>query len=713
VIAPNIESDTDILHEFLAFKAARINADGNARMDGSTWHSLTPEDKAIWDTISESAKSTILKVAASPSQSSDRARQPPRRQPPRQVNNRDVTTIVNDFVAYLHFAQLESEDETEQTSDMSSQNDSTALTEEPNDYKAYLTKVIDKKVKPSDPRRMMSSSLARNPPTKPTTKKVTIDGETFVREANMVTSSYHHRIAEESLHLREVVGSLVDRGTNITVAGNNCRVISEMLHVRADVTGFQNHQATNLKVGTVGYFTESWQGPCISIIPQSALLGTGNTMISAAQLEAHGVVVNDKSSVVGGKQYISTPDGYDFPIDIVNGLPYTPMRPFTDEEWETLPHVFLGAADWDPRSLDCILSDKEKWHDTISKPAADPWSSLFDKDGNNALRHPINSMNLWLLYLAFVSFLLNSTTHLCYVSSEVRSALGHTGANLRFDTIFDGEVNQEFIKAISEAAKDRLQASTAPEPGEEKNSSEIKELMDQRDDEIIEVVEAVKQHQNGPSEEKGRIIDNDKHEDILSFSQSKAINAVLEKNFLATTVENKVRQHGTIGFAVGNDECNDPCPRDFPLYDISTHPQDLLSSNRGLEESHMFKLMQIGSDSFCISGNLACNGDCATPMKHGEYFKHLFDPFAHWSGFILDQASISAANNGGRPKLDPWNGTWNVNSLVSMGSEYFDEEYDNFIKGVSSQFSGVMEFEPIDDMGSDNFNRRALSRSWI
>ena len=38
---------------------------------------------------------------------------------------------------------------------------------------------------------------------------------------------------------------------------------------------------------------------------------------------------------------------------------------------------------------------------------------------------------------------------------------------------------------------------------------------------------------------------------------------------------------------------------------------------------------------------------------------------------------------------------------------------DNFIKGVSSQFLRVMEVGPIDDMGSDNFNKRALSQSWI
>ena len=74
-----------------------------------------------------------------------------------------------------------------------------------------------------------------------------------------------------------------------------------------------------------------------------------------------------------------------------------------------------------------------------------------------------------------------------------------------------------------------------------------------------------------------------------------------------------------------------------------------------------------------------------------------------------------------------------------MGSEYFDGEYcfgpldqgvgpidnrgsDNFIKGVSSQFFGVMDFGPIDDMGSVyyksvvsemDFLLRKETRFWI
>ena len=39
---------------------------------------------------------------------------------------------------------------------------------------------------------------------------------------------------------------------------------------------------------------------------------------------------------------------------IRSALPYMPLRPCTDTEWETLPHATLTSdADWDPASLDC------------------------------------------------------------------------------------------------------------------------------------------------------------------------------------------------------------------------------------------------------------------------------------------------------------------------------------------------------------------------
>jgi hypothetical protein len=36
-----------------------------------------------------------------------------------------------------------------------------------------------------------------------------------------------------------------------------------------------------------------------------------------------------------------------------SGLAHLPIRPYTDAEWDTLPHVFLNAEqEWDPSVLD-------------------------------------------------------------------------------------------------------------------------------------------------------------------------------------------------------------------------------------------------------------------------------------------------------------------------------------------------------------------------
>jgi hypothetical protein len=60
-------------------------------------------------------------------------------------------------------------------------------------------------------------------------------------------------------------------------------------------------------------------------------------------------------------------DGYVFPIDIINGLPYTPMRAYTDSEWTNFPHViWTSDANWDPSILDSKISNKDNWYQGIT-----------------------------------------------------------------------------------------------------------------------------------------------------------------------------------------------------------------------------------------------------------------------------------------------------------------------------------------------------------
>jgi hypothetical protein len=64
--------------------------------------------------------------------------------------------------------------------------------------------------------------------------------------------------------------------------------------------------------------------------------------------------VNDKSiNVPGGLQRIQTLDGYIIPLSIKDGLARLSIRPYTDHEWDNLPHVILTSElEWDPSVLD-------------------------------------------------------------------------------------------------------------------------------------------------------------------------------------------------------------------------------------------------------------------------------------------------------------------------------------------------------------------------
>jgi hypothetical protein len=123
---------------------------------------------------------------------------------------------------------------------------------------------------------------------------------------------------------------------------------------------------------------------------QYAYTGKGSTIHSSGQLEWCGNDINDCSiKIDGGRQRLTTPDGYVIPINVRRGLPYITMRPFTDEEFEELPHVlWTSEDDWDPASLDSAISDDPNWYEAEpSPPLRDP---MYDEYGEFRGRVLIN-----------------------------------------------------------------------------------------------------------------------------------------------------------------------------------------------------------------------------------------------------------------------------------------------------------------------------------
>jgi hypothetical protein len=55
----------------------------------------------------------------------------------------------------------------------------------------------------------------------------------------------------------------------------------------------------------------------------------------------------------GGLQRIQTLDGYIIPLSIQDGLTRLKISPYTDHDFDTLPHVMMASElEWDPSVLE-------------------------------------------------------------------------------------------------------------------------------------------------------------------------------------------------------------------------------------------------------------------------------------------------------------------------------------------------------------------------
>jgi hypothetical protein len=75
--------------------------------------------------------------------------------------------------------------------------------------------------------------------------------------------------------------------------------------------------------------------------------------------------VNDKSvNVPGSLQRIQTLDRYIIPPSIKDGLAHLSIRPYTDHEWDNLPHVIhTSELEWDPSVLDHDFKEDAQWEE--------------------------------------------------------------------------------------------------------------------------------------------------------------------------------------------------------------------------------------------------------------------------------------------------------------------------------------------------------------
>ena len=201
-------------------------------------------------------------------------------------------------------------------------------------------------------RQILSSNHSIAPPSStvasPNDAMIQVDG-CFYRRINHSTIQYQLSTHDSSY----VTSSLMDGGANGGMTGSDVRILSISDFHKANVVGIGESTIQNLPLVTAAGLVHSHRGPVIVILHQYAHYGIGHTIHSATQLRSFGTLVHEAPRITGGLQRIITPDGYHIPLSYRDGLPYMDMRPPTDNEYDSLPHIILTSDTvWTPSTLD-------------------------------------------------------------------------------------------------------------------------------------------------------------------------------------------------------------------------------------------------------------------------------------------------------------------------------------------------------------------------
>ena len=250
---------------------------------------------------------------------------------------------------------------------------------------------------PSDIRRILSSSSKRSKLSANVHYLTSSDSDDLSCSSppTKVLAFEHGFVYIVSRSDHKIPKSLVDRGANGGIAGADVRVIDRSFR-SVDIQGIDNHQLRDVSIGSVGGVVHTHCGPVIAIFHQYALYGKGSSIHAPVQLEYFKNTVDEKSRHAGGAQCIMSHDGqYIIPLAIHNGLARLPIRPYTDDEWDTLPHIIMtDEADWDPSVLDCAPEDVDIPQGTIARASTNAHANLFDPMGNYKDRVAVYMMAL-------------------------------------------------------------------------------------------------------------------------------------------------------------------------------------------------------------------------------------------------------------------------------------------------------------------------------
>ena len=230
------------------------------RLSFQQWKSLQPEACTTWDLLSDEAKAIILGLRKDPGKCS--------------VNLHDISAF--DFLqANLHSLQDEDGDPVKIPPDPDEdQADPAPQLDE--DTSTALLAFLSKQKSAAHPGHLANVlSTSKNKNAKgarfiPKSDTNSTKDDEIVINGKKYRQVQSHRIHYSvSAHKSKRMGSLVDRGANGGIAGDDVCII-EKSDRTVDVRGIDSHQITNITIVTAGGVIKTQHGPAIAIMHQYA-----------------------------------------------------------------------------------------------------------------------------------------------------------------------------------------------------------------------------------------------------------------------------------------------------------------------------------------------------------------------------------------------------------------------------------------------------------
>ena len=380
-------------------QAFRASMRPEARMTKESWYALSKEEQDIWDMLPDKAKAIILgeshasrpSPAFKPRAPSTRPNNP--RFAPRRPTQHTMSEIsAADFLTQL--IQVQSTDVSHAppdnppstSADGEDVGEDSANASDDLGHNLYMNLT---QTSLADAPAGHIVKLLSKPYTRPPESVKPKPSDSVKSKARNVGFDLHmtHLTYNVSKHVsnRKGCSVLCDRGANGCVIGKEMRpidtgVIGQTVNIRA----FDKHEQRDVPLVTAGAVVQTHKGEVIAIVHHGAHMPVHNTILSCGQLEYWGQDVNDKSrQVPGGLQRIRSKEGYCIPMDFRDGLPFISMRPFTNAEWDTLPHMHLvDPHQWDPSVLDYDATEGDDWYDAMMESEEYPDDNLFSLTGD-------------------------------------------------------------------------------------------------------------------------------------------------------------------------------------------------------------------------------------------------------------------------------------------------------------------------------------------